>query len=60
MYDNLLRIPVKSSLERLRDQFDLVIITEQYEESLVLLAHLLCVPYRVIWSSFRNFKPLRT
>ena len=39
---------VKESLARLDTQFDLVILIEHYDESLVLLAQLLCVPYEVI------------
>ena len=45
---------VKESLARLDSQFDLVILIEHYNESLVLLAQLLCVPYEVIWQEALN------
>ena len=40
----------KKSLEKLRSQFDLILLTEYMLESLVLLADLLCVPYTVVFT----------
>ena len=45
---------VRESLARLDKQFDLVIVTEYYDESMVLLAKLLCVPYEVLWQKTLN------
>ena len=45
---------VRQSLARLEKQFDLVLLTEYYDESMVLLAQLLCVPYEVIWQKTLN------
>ena len=45
---------VRKSLEQLDEQFDLVLVTEYYDESMVLLAKLLCVPYSVIWQKTLN------
>ena len=35
-------------------QFDLVILTEYFLESLVLLADILCIPYEVLYTPRRN------
>ena len=45
---------IEESLKVLERQFDLVILIEYYQESLVLLAELLCVPYKVIWQKQLN------
>ena len=45
---------VRQSLAKLDKQFDLVLLTEYYDESMVLLAQLLCVPYKVIWQKALN------
>ena len=45
---------VKSQLERLEAQFDLVIILEHYMESIVLLKHRLCVPYEILYIKAKN------
>lgn len=45
---------VRQSLAKLDKQFDLVIVIEYYDESMVLLAQLLCVPYEVIWMEALN------
>ena len=47
-------IYIEESLKILERQFDLVILVEYYQESLVLLAELLCVPYKVIWQKQLN------
>ena len=51
-----LRDPLKESLEKLGNQFDLVILTEYMLESLVLLADLLCIPYNVLFTKRVNSK----
>ena len=48
--------PLKESLEKLDNQFDLVILTEYMLESLVLLADLLCIPYNVLFTKRVNSK----
>jgi len=45
---------VRQSLATLDRQFELVIVTEYYYESMVLLAQLLCAPYEVLWMKIRN------
>ncbi|CBY36031.1 unnamed protein product [Oikopleura dioica] len=45
---------IRSQLERLEQQFDLVIILEHYMESIVLLKHRLCVPYELLYIKARN------
>ena len=45
---------IKSQLERLETQFDLVIILEHYMESIVLLKHRLCVPYEILYIKAKN------
>ena len=51
---------INSSMERLGDQFDLVILTEYFLESLVLLADLLCIPYEVLYTPRRNSRDYET
>ena len=38
---------INTQLEKIEKQFDLVIITEHFWESIVLLSQLLCAPYEV-------------
>ena len=45
---------INESLQKLDDQFDLIILTEYFLESMVLLADILCVPYQVLYVKSRN------
>ncbi|CAG5090588.1 Oidioi.mRNA.OKI2018_I69.PAR.g12656.t1.cds [Oikopleura dioica] len=45
---------IKSQMELLETQFDLVIILEHYMESIVLLKHRLCVPYEILYIKAKN------
>ena len=37
-------------------KFDLIILTEYFAESMVLLADLMCISYEVLWTKRRNSK----
>ena len=41
---------IRASIETLEKQFDLVILTEYFLESMVLLADIMCIPYEVLWA----------
>ena len=41
---------IRTSIELLEKQFDLVILTEYFLESMVLLADIMCIPYEVLWA----------
>ena len=41
---------IHASIETLEKQFDLVILTEYFLESMVLLADIMCIPYEVLWA----------
>ena len=43
-----------NQVRKLDSQFDLVILTEYFLESLVLLADKLCIPYEVLYTPRRN------
>jgi len=45
---------INEKLRQIDEQFDLIILTEYYLESLVLLADILCVPYKVLFVKARN------
>lgn len=45
---------IMEKLHQIDEQFDLIILTEYYLESLVLLADILCVPYKVLFVKSRN------
>ncbi|CAG5103908.1 Oidioi.mRNA.OKI2018_I69.chr1.g994.t2.cds [Oikopleura dioica] len=47
---------VRQSLIEMDKQFDLVIITEHFWESIVLLAHLMCVEYSTLYREYANKK----
>ena len=41
---------INTSIETLAKQFDLVILTEYFLESIVLLADIMCIPYETLWT----------
>ena len=45
---------IEEMIQIIDEQFDLIIITEYYLESMVLLKHILCVPYEVLYVKTRN------
>ncbi|CBY31914.1 unnamed protein product [Oikopleura dioica] len=45
---------VKESLARLDRQFDLILITEHFWEGIVLLKHMLCADYRMLYKESTN------
>ena len=45
---------INQSIKTLSQQFDLIILTEYFAESMVLLADLMCIPYEVLWTKRRN------
>ena len=47
---------INRSIKTLSQQFDLIILTEYFAESMVLLADLMCIPYEVLWTKRRNSK----
>jgi hypothetical protein len=47
---------VRKSLIEMDQQFDLVILTEHFWESIVLLSHLMCVEYSTLYRAYANKK----
>ena len=45
---------VKESLARLDAQFDLILITEHFWEGIVLLKHMLCAEYSMLYKESTN------
>jgi len=45
---------VKESLPRLDAQFDLILITEHFWEGIVLLKHMLCADYSMLFNESKN------
>ena len=45
---------IKESLARLDEQFDLVLITEYFWEGIVLLKHMLCADYKMLYKKNTN------
>ena len=45
---------VKESLPRLDAQFDLILITEHFWEGIVLLKHMLCSDYSMLFNESKN------
>ena len=41
---------IRTSIQTLSDQFDLVILTEYFLECMVLLADIMCISYEVLWT----------